>query len=126
MPGGTATETFLVPVNVASLDQALVQIDPDSTVTAHATLAVNGTTEASADAAAAGDTTFNFPSVPVSPGDSVTLSITFTATYGKIITVYTVGDPGGTFSASNSCSDGAPSLTTSTTGLRAVISGWSP
>jgi hypothetical protein len=125
MPGGVATETFTVPPNVASVDTALVQIDPDPTVTAHATLSIDGLARASADALAAGDTTFSFPAVPVQPGDSLSLSISFTATYGKIITVYTVGNPGGTFSASNGCSDGAPSLTTGE-GLRAVISGWTP
>jgi hypothetical protein len=125
MPGGTASQTFTVPSGVASLSSALVQIDPDSTVTANLTVSVNGTAEATAAAAAAGDTNFSFASVPVQPGDSVTLSITFTATYGKIITVYTAGSPGGTFTASNSCSDGAPSLSTTATGLRAVVSGTS-
>jgi hypothetical protein len=61
----------------------------------------------------------------VSPGQTVTLSIAFTATYGKIITVYTVGNPGGTFTASNSCPDGAPNVNTSATGLKAVVSGMS-
>jgi hypothetical protein len=125
MPGGVATETLTVPPDVASVDTALVQIDPDQTVTADATLSVDGVARASAAAPAAGDTTFTFPAVPVQAGDSLSLSITFTATYGKIITVYTVGSPGGTFTASNSCPDGAASLTTSE-GLRAVISGWAP
>ena len=123
MPGGIATETFTVPPGVGSVDKALVQIDPDPTVTAHATVSVNGVARASADAAAAGDTTFNFPAVAVQPGNTLSLSIAFTATYGKIITVYTVSNPGGTFTAANSCPDGAPSLTTSE-GLRAVLSGW--
>jgi hypothetical protein len=125
MPGGVATETFSVPPNVGSVDSALVQIDPDASVTAHATLSVNGVARGSADAAAAGDTTFSFPAIAVQPGDSLSLSISFSATYGKIITVYTVGSPGGTFNASNSCPDGAPSVSTSS-GLRAVISGWTP
>jgi lysophospholipase L1-like esterase len=125
MPGGVGTETFTVPANVASVDSALVQIDPDPSVTAHATLSVNGVAQASAEATAVGDTRFNFPSVGVRPGDSLSLTISFTATSGKIITLYTVGSPGGTFTASNSCSDGAPSFTTGD-GLRAVISGWTP
>lgn len=125
MPGGTASQTFSVPSGVGTLSSALVQIDPDSTVTAHLSLAVNGNVVATTSAAAAGDTHFTFGPVAVSPGDAVTLSITFTATYGKIITVYTVGAPGGTFTASNSCPDGAPSLTTTSTGLRAVVSGLS-
>lgn len=124
MPGGTATQTFTVPSNVAAIDAALVQIDPDASVTAHAQLIVNGSVRATADAAAAGDTTFSFGSVVVKPGDQVTLSLSFSATYGKLITVYTVGSPGGVFTASNSCSDGAPSFTASA-GLRAVVSGWS-
>jgi surface antigen len=127
MPGGTASQTFVVPTGVASLDSAVVQIDPDTTVTAQASLAVNGTPKASASAAAAGNTTFTFPSsVPVAAGDTVTLSIAFTATSGKIITVYTVGAPGGTFTANNSCPDGAASITDGGTGLRATVSGWSP
>ena len=125
MPGGTARQSLAVPNGVASLDTALVQIDPDSTVTAHLSLYVNGALRASADATAAGDTRFGFSSVAVSPGDQVVVSINFTASFGKIITVYTAGSPGGTFRASNSCSDGAPNDTDSTTGLRAVVSGWS-
>jgi hypothetical protein len=125
MPGGFATETFTVPPNVASVDTALVQIDPDPTVTAHATLSVDGIAQASAEAAAAGDTRFTFPAVPVRPGDTVSLSINFTSTSGKITTVYAVGGAAGTFTASNSCPAGAPSLTTGD-GLRAVISGWTP
>jgi hypothetical protein len=87
-------------------------------------LIVNGNNAASANAAAAGDTNFSFSQVSVHPGDTVALSISFTATYGKIITVYTVGNPGGSFTASNSCSDGAPNVSTSATGLRAVVSGY--
>ncbi len=123
MPGGTATQTFTVPANVRTLESALVQIDPDPSVTAHAALVVNGTAKASADAAANGDTRFRFGSVPVAAGDQISLSISFTATYGKIITVYGAGNPGGTFNASNSCPDGAQSFSTSAHGLRAVISG---
>jgi hypothetical protein len=125
MPGGTASQAFIVPTGVASIDSARVQIDPDNTVTAHASLLVDGSVRATADASASGDTNFAFPSVPVKPGDQITLSISFTATFGKIITVYTVGNPGGTFTAANSCPDGAPSVSTSSTGLRAVMSGWS-
>ena len=125
MPGGTVSQTFTVPTGVASLSSALVQIDPDSSVTAHLSIAVNGNTVATADATAAGDTQFEFGPVTVSPGDTVTLTISFTATSGKIITVYTTGSPGGMFTASNSCPDGAPNVQTTSTGLRAVISGMS-
>ena len=125
MPGGTATQTFTVPSGVASLSSALVQIDPDSTVTAHLTLTINGVQEAAAEALAAGDTYFNWPAVVVNAGDQAALSITFTATFGKIITVYSAAPVGGTLTYSNSCSDGAPSGRTEY-GLRAVVSGMSP
>ena len=125
MPGGTVTQSFRVPTGVRSLTSALVQIDPDTSVTAHLTVMVDGRAVASTEAAASGDTNFSFGSVPVSAGQTVTLSISFTATYGKIITVYTAGKPGGTFSASNSCPDGASNVSTSSTGLRAVVLGLS-
>ena len=125
MPGGTVNETFTVPAGVASIGHAQVQIDPDATVTGHASLLVNGTTQATADAAAAGDTQFSFSAVSVAPGDSVTLRISFTATSGKIITVYTAGSPGGSYSTSNSCPAGADNSSSGATGLRAVVSGWS-
>ncbi|HKV58012.1 MAG TPA: hypothetical protein VJO32_07010 [Ktedonobacteraceae bacterium] len=124
-PGGTVSQTFTVPTGVASLSSALVQIDPDSTVTAHMNLAVNGNVVATADAAAAGDTQFQFGPVSVSAGDVITLSISFTATYGKIITVYTAGSPAGTFTTSDSCPDGASNVSLTNTGLRARVSGMS-
>ena len=106
------------------MSSAKVQIDPAS-VTGHMTISVNGHVAATAVADAVGDTRFNFGPVPVHAGDVVALSITFTATYGKIITLYTVGNPGGRFTASNSCPDGAPSFSTTSSGLRAVVSGMS-
>lgn len=125
MPGGSASQTFVVPLGVASLDSALVQIDADSRVTAHAGLCVDGALRATADTAAAGDTRFAFGRVATAAGQSVTLTISFSATFGKIITVYTVGNPKGIFSATNQCPDSAPSVPpTGTTGLRAVITGW--
>lgn len=124
MPGGTASETFAVPAGVHRLESALVQIDPDSSVTAHMTVYVDGSQRATADAAAVGDTRFDFPAVAVQPGQTVTLSMAFTATYGKIITVYTVGAPPGHFTATNTCSDGAPNVDTTATGLRAQVEGW--
>lgn len=124
MPGGTGTQTFTVPSGVVTLNSAKVQIDPAS-VTGHMSIAVNGHIAATTAADAVGDTIFSFGPVTVHAGDVVTLSITFTATYGKIITLYTVGNPGGTFTASNSCPDGAPNYSSSSTGLRAVVSGMS-
>ena len=123
MPGGSVSQTFSVPSSVRTLSSALVQIDPDSRVTAHLSLYVNGTLRATAAAAAAGDTSFSWSPVTVSGGQSVTVSITFTATFGSIITVYTAGAPGGSISISNSCSRGAPNYSSTSTGLRAVVYG---
>jgi hypothetical protein len=124
MPGGTVSQTFTVPSGVAAVDDVLVQIDPDASVTGHASLAVNGRVRATVAATAAGDTTFSFARTSVAPGDQITFSITFSATSGKIITVYTAGSPGGTFTTTNTCPDGAPSVSTTSTGLRAVVHGW--
>ena len=124
MPGGTATQTFAVPIGVASLSSALVQIDPDSTVAAHLTLTINGVVRATATSTAGGDTSFSWPAVVTNPGDQVSLSISFTATFGKIITIYSAAAVGGALSYSNSCSDGAPSGSTEN-GLRAIVSGLS-
>jgi len=125
MPGGTASQTITVPSGVTSIDTVLVQIDPASTVTAHASLWVNGVERAAADETAAGDNTFSFSPVAVHQGDSLRFSVSFTATYGQIITVYEVGNPGGTFSVQNSCpNDNNENFSKSSPGLRAVISGW--
>jgi hypothetical protein len=124
MPGGTVTETFTADA-AGTINSAKVQIDPDTTVTATAVLSVNGTDMASNSQPASGDTVFTFSPVTVKTGDTVSLRISFTATYGKIITIYQVGNPGGTFSVSNSCPDGAPTFTRTDTGLRAVVSGTS-
>jgi hypothetical protein len=124
MPGGTASQTFTVPPGVASIDHVLVQIDPDNRVTGHGSLIVNGAVRATATAAAVGDTNFSFARVPVAAGNTAEFRVSFTATFGKIITVYTAGSPGGVFTASNSCPDGAPNVSTGATGLRAVVFGW--
>jgi IPT/TIG domain len=125
IPGGTVTQTFTVPAGVASLSSAEVNIDPDATVTAHMSLTINGVVRAATQAAAAGDTFFSWPAVPVSAGDQAALSISFTATFGKLIAVYSAAPVGGTFTFSNSCSDGAQSGSIAN-GLRAVVSGLSP
>ena len=122
MPGGTVSQTFTVPSGMANISSVTVQIDPASEVTATATLTVGGSSRTTS-AVASGDVTFNFGNVPVSAGQRGSLSIRFSATDGKIITVYSAGSPGGTLSISNSCPDGAPSLATSSTGLRATIQG---
>ncbi len=124
VPGGTVSQSFTVPSGMTVIDQATVQIDPATEVSANATLIVNGGSRAGVTAVAVGDTTFNFGRVTVAAGDTVTLSITFSATAGKIITIYSAGSPGGQFVVSNSCPDGAPSATRGDTGLRARVSGW--
>jgi hypothetical protein len=124
MPGGVVTQTFVVPAGVANISSAKVQIDPDPTVTAALTVS-DGSAMVSASSAAAGDTMFTFPALAVSAGDTVTLTINFSATYGKIITVYDTGDPGGSMTVSNQCPDGAPNFTSTTSGLRAVVYGTS-
>ncbi|MBK8078173.1 MAG: hypothetical protein IPK24_22115 [Kineosporiaceae bacterium] len=123
MPGGTVEQTFTAPSGSVSVTSAMVQIDPAAEVTAHMTLLVNGRARASATAQASGDPASTSGSVTVSGGDSLTLRISFTATAGKIITVYTAGAPGGTFRTINSCPDGAPTVTRSDTGLRSVVYG---
>ena len=85
---------------------------------------MNGDLRATSDATAAGDTRFNFPSVPVRSGDQVSFAFTLSATFGKIITTYSAAAVGGTLMVSNSCPDGAPSFS-SANGLRAIVSGWS-
>lgn len=122
MPGGTVTQTFTADAT-GTINAAKVQIDPDSTVTATAVLVVSGSDMATATQPATGDVVFSFPSVPVVAGATIGLRISFTATYGKIITIYQAGNPGGTFGVANSCSDGAPTFTRTDTGLRAIMSG---
>lgn len=123
-PGGVAIQTFTVPSGVGVISQAKVWIDPDGTVTAHSALLVNGAQVATSDAAAAGDTWFNYGNIGVRAGDTVQLKIWFTATYGKIITIYTLGNPGGNFQYSNPCSAVNSSGTIYGAGLKATIYGW--
>ncbi|MEV0133044.1 DUF4407 domain-containing protein [Dactylosporangium sp. NPDC050688] len=126
MPGGSVSQTFAVPNGVAYLDAALVQIDFNADMTVHATLSVNGTAKASNDQTPNNDTTFRFPRVPVRAGDTVTLTLTWTGRKGKLDTIYMTGNPPTSHLViTNTCSDGAPSLNRTDTGLRAVISGWS-
>lgn len=127
MPSGTVTQTFTVGAGVAYLDTATVQIDPNSSMTVHATLSVNGNEQASNDQTPTGDTAFNFDQVPVHPGDQVTLTLTWSGTAGKLDTIYTTGTPPNShLKITNTCSDyGSPHITdTVSTGLRATISGW--
>lgn len=121
MPGGTVSQTFTVPAGTTALTSATVQIDPSDQVLATLSVSVNGSQRRSAQATAAGDTNFDFDDVAVSSGDRVELAVSFSATAGKIVTVYSAGNPGGRFTVSNSCPDGAGSYASSDTGLRAVV-----
>lgn len=123
LPGGTATETFTTGAAV-KLTGAQVQIDPDAAVTATASLSVDGSTVATDVEQAAGDTTFHFNGASAPAGSTIALTVTFTATAGKIITIYTVeGGTRGNLEVTNSCPDGAPTFSASEAGLRAKIWG---
>lgn len=118
-------QTFQVPSGVSALTGAGVQIDPNNGATARLSVEVNGVTRAVANAVPSGDTRFEFPHVPVSPGEHVRLLISFSSTFAKNFTVYTAGGSAGTFVTSNSCSDGAPSVHRTDTSLRAEVYGLS-
>ena len=122
MPGGTVSQTYTVPPGVSTLTGAVVQIDP-APVTVAATLSDGGAIVAQASATAAGDTTFNFGSVTVKPGDAITLTLTMTATSGKITTVYSAAGTPGQFTITDTCSDGATNITTAAAGLRSKLLG---
>ena len=109
------------------IETAKVQVDPDQHVTVHATLLVDGQQQASDNQTAVGDVTFQFGSVAVHAGQSVTLSLTMSADYGKIITVYEAGSgvPGGRLVVADSCTDGATNVDTTITALRATVTGMS-
>jgi len=124
MPGGHVTQTLVVPRGATAVDRLLVQIDPDLRVNAHLTLTVNGSVRVSSDAAANGDTMFSVGRVGLAGGDTVQVTIGFSSSYGKIITVYTVGNPGGSVSIRNSCPDGAQNFDSAGTGLRMKVYGW--
>lgn len=126
MPGGTVTQTFTIPAGVAYLDAATVQIDVNHSMTVHASLSINGTVRATNDQLANNDTTFAFARTTVQAGDTATLTLTWTATLGKLDTIYLTGTPSNShLTITNTCSDGAPSLDRTDIGLRAVVSGWS-
>lgn len=127
MPGGTVAQTFTA-TRSAVISSALVQIDPSPALTVTASVKINGTTAAGTTAVPVGDTTFTFSPIAVRAGDTVTLMLTWSGSpisgsNPKLDTIYTVGNPGGSLSVRNSCSDGAPTYDTTSTGLRAVISG---
>jgi hypothetical protein len=125
MPAARVSQTMTVPEGVGELRWARVQIDPQPNTTVTAQLLVNGSIRATDTDTAAGDSIFHFEDahVTVSPGDTAELTFTFAATWGKLVTIYSAGSPGGTFKAENSCSDGAPTFTKTNTGLRAQVFG---
>ncbi|MEC3982385.1 hypothetical protein [Amycolatopsis sp. H20-H5] len=126
MPGGTVAQEFTVGSGITYLETATVQIDRNSSMAVHAALSVNGGTPATDDRTPADDTTFTFGRVPVHAGDKVTLTLTWSGTAGKLDTIYTTGTPPGSHLViTNTCSDyGSPhNLDTTSTGLRATISG---
>jgi Divergent InlB B-repeat domain len=134
-PGGNASQTFTVPAGVASLSSAKVRIANAPAVTAHLTLAINGQPVAFASAVASGDTNFSFAPVSVTAGQVATISVSFTAVTtttlasmtSNTIALYSAGKPGGTFTTTNTCvGDNTGTVTSTATGLRAVVSGLSP
>lgn len=123
MPGGSATQSFIVPSGASALTSATIQIDADDRVTATLRVDVGGQPRATVSTAAANDTHFELGRVPVAPGDQVQLHLSFTATFGKIVTIYSAGSPSGGLQVTNSCSDGAANASRTDTGLRAVVRG---
>ncbi|WP_375474390.1 fibronectin type III domain-containing protein [uncultured Jatrophihabitans sp.] len=121
-PGGTATQTFTVPSGVATLNTVTTQVDT-APVSTTATLRIGGVNEQDTEPAT-GDVTFHFAPIDVSAGEQGSVTFSFSATAGKIITLYTIPGSLGTFTASNSCPDGAPNYSSSTDQLRATISGY--
>ncbi|MFE9747148.1 DUF4407 domain-containing protein [Saccharothrix saharensis] len=127
MPSGTVEQTFTIPAEATSVESATVQIDHNPSMTVRARLSVNGAAQATDDRTPVGDTTFTFGRVPVRPGDRVTLALSWTATAGKLDTIYTTGSPPDSHLViTNNCPDyGTPRrLDTTATGLRATVTGW--
>lgn len=125
-PGGTVEQTLAVPSGVTQLTGYKVQLDGDSSVTSTLSVYVDGALAATSSAVTSGDTTFSFGPVSVRQGQAVRLSLSFSATSGKIVTAYTTaGTPGGTVTITNSCPDTkhAFDFTSSTVGLRAEVLG---
>lgn len=127
MPGGSLTQSFTSGA-AATLTSARIQIDPNAALTVTAVVNVNGVDMTSTMAVPAADTDFTFSPVNVNAGDAVGIKLTWSGSpipglNPKLDTIYTVGVPGGTLSVINTCPDGAPTYTTTGTGLRAIISG---
>jgi hypothetical protein len=123
MPGGTVTQAFVVPAGVAAIDTVKMDVDPNSQATLTLTVSTSTGTWSATTVPTGDTTTFAVGRIVVSPGEGVTLTVRFSSTLGKLLTVYTVGSSSSVFTARNSCSDGAPNYDGSA--LRAVVYGWS-
>ena len=123
VPGGSVDQGFAGPSGSSTVDTAQVTIDPDPTVIAHLSIAVNQRTVAEADSAAAGDTIFRFKPIHLLGHEIINLRISFTATSGKIITIYTshASQNALGFAVHNSCSDGAPTFSSHGSQLVAAL-----
>jgi hypothetical protein len=124
---GKVTQTFVAPKDAWAISSATIQIDQQVATIVTAELALPNHRSVTAKAFAANDTSFVFPRTMVTPGDTITLSLTFSSAAeapSKLVTIYTAGEPGGTFAAINNCPDGAENVgPTTATGLRAIIKG---
>ncbi len=127
VPGGSFSQTIMVPAGVATINTVEIQIDPVPTETASLTLSVNGTPRASASATATGDVYFHLPNVAVSQGQSVAINVSLSdsgdSARGQIITIYEAGAGGGVFTYSNSCVQDNEKGSSASNTLRAVVSG---
>jgi hypothetical protein len=127
LPGGSFSQSMVVPAGVATINTIEIEIDPVSTMTASLTLSVDGTPEASASATPNGNTFFSLPNVDVSQGQTVTISVSLSdsgdSSRGQIVTIYEAGTGGGVFTYSNSCVQDTESGSSSSNTLRAVVSG---
>jgi hypothetical protein len=127
VPGGTFSQTMTVPAGVATINTVEIQIDPVPTETASLTLSVNGTPRASASATPNANTYFYLPNVAVSQGQSVAINVSLSDSgdneRGQIITIYHSGAGGGVFTWSNSCVQDDESGSSTSSTLRAVVSG---
>jgi hypothetical protein len=129
LPGGSFSQTMIVPSGVGTINQVTIQIDPVPTETASLTVLVDGAAVTSVSATTSGNTVFNFGDVAVTPGDTVTLQVSLSdsgdAANGQIVTIYEAGAGGGTFTYSNSCVQDNESGSSSSNTLRATVTGWS-
>ena len=127
VPGGSFSQTMTVPAGVATINTVEIQIDPVPTETASLTLSVNGTPRASASATPNANTYFYLPNVAVSQGQSVAINVSLSDSgdneRGQIITIYHSGAGGGVFTWSNSCVQDDESGSSTSSTLRAVVSG---